>query len=70
MSSFGFSESEVRRFIERELRQREASTSFYWESEEAEELLELVVEVVGKLIVANNKKFSDDMKRDFRSLSR
>jgi hypothetical protein len=37
-----------------------AFTSFYWESEEAEEVLDLLTEVVAKLITANNAKIARD----------
>jgi hypothetical protein len=36
------------------------ATSFYWESEEAEEVLDLLTEVVAKLIAANNEKVARD----------
>jgi hypothetical protein len=60
MASYGFSEGEARRFLAKEIRDQAASTSFYWESEETEELLDIVVDAVVKLIVANNEKISRD----------
>jgi hypothetical protein len=60
MQGYGFSEDEARRFLEKEVRRRAASTSFYWESEETEEVLDLLVEVVAKLIAANNETMVRD----------
>ena len=66
MAEFGFSEHEARHFLSRELGKAAASTSFYWESEEVEELLDLVVDAVARLIAENNKKFRQDWERDSR----
>jgi hypothetical protein len=60
MADYGFTETEARAFLEKELRRHAASTSFYWESEEAEEVLDLLTEVVAKLIAANNAKMARD----------
>jgi hypothetical protein len=60
MRDYGFSENEARRFLEKELRRHAASTSFYWESEESEEVVDLLVEVFAKLVEANNKKMARD----------
>ncbi|HUA12796.1 MAG TPA: hypothetical protein VMA83_12440 [Solirubrobacteraceae bacterium] len=60
MRDYGFTEAETRDFLAKELRRRAASTSFYWESEESEEVLDLVVDVVSALIEANNKKMARD----------
>jgi hypothetical protein len=60
MADYGFTEAEARAFLEKELRRHAASTSFYWESEEAEEVLDLLTEVVAKLIAANNAKMALD----------
>jgi hypothetical protein len=60
MTDYGFTEADARRFLEAELRRRAASTSFYWESEETEEVLDLLTEVVAKLIAANNAKMARD----------
>jgi hypothetical protein len=60
MAGYGFTEAEARAFMEKELRSHAASTSFYWESEEAEEVLDLLTEVVAKLIAANNAKMARD----------
>lgn len=70
MATYGYSEDEARRFLERELRQVAASTSFYWESEETEELLDLLVGVISKLLAANNKKVAEDMQREWQRGSR
>lgn len=64
MSEYGFSEKDARRFLERELGQNEASTSFYWESEEVEELMELIVDAVAKTIAANNQRLVADWSRE------
>jgi hypothetical protein len=60
MADYGFTEAEARRFLEAELRRHAASTSFYWESEETEEVLDLLMEGVAKLIAANNAKMARD----------
>jgi hypothetical protein len=60
MAKFGFTELEARRFVERELEKAAPSTSFYWESEELEDLLDLLADVMVKLLEANNKKLTDD----------
>ncbi len=60
MSGYGFTEQETRRFLEKEVRRQAASTSFYWESEETEEVLDLLVAAVSKLIDANNAKMARD----------
>ncbi|HEY5194617.1 MAG TPA: hypothetical protein VIJ39_12195 [Solirubrobacteraceae bacterium] len=60
MADYGFTGAEARRFLEAELRRHAASTSFYWESEETEELLDLLVDAMAKLIAANNAKIAHD----------
>ncbi len=60
MADYGFTEAEARRFLEAELRRHAASTSFYWESEETQEVLDLLTEVMAKLIAANNEKIARD----------
>jgi hypothetical protein len=60
MADYGFTEAQARAFLERELRRHAASTSFYWESEETEEVLDLLTEVMAKLIAANNAKIARD----------
>ncbi len=60
MADYGFTEAEARRFLEAELRRYAASTSFYWESEETQEVLDLLTEVMAKLIAANNVKVARD----------
>jgi hypothetical protein len=60
MQGYDFSENEARRFLEKELRQRAASTSFYWESEETEEVVDLLVDVMARLVEANNAKMARD----------
>jgi hypothetical protein len=61
MAEFGFSEKQARDFLTRELEKAASSTSFYWESEDVEEALELIVDAVARLIAENNKRY----KRDF-----
>jgi hypothetical protein len=60
MADYGFTEAEAHRFLEAELRRHAASTSFYWESEETEEVLDLLTEAVAKLIAANNARMARD----------
>ena len=42
------------------MRRHAASTSFYWESEETQEVLDLLTDVMAKLIAANNAKIARD----------
>ena len=43
-----------------------ASTSFYWESEDVEEAIDMLVDAVSKLLDANNKRFKQDWEREMR----
>jgi hypothetical protein len=70
MANFGFDEAAARRFIERELEKAAPSTSFYWESEELEDLLDLMADVIVKLIEANNKKVTSDWEREMEKIAR
>lgn len=63
MRGYGLSEKEIREVLERELGKNEASTSFYWESDELDEVLDLVMDAVSKAIAANNNKIAQDWKR-------
>jgi hypothetical protein len=60
----GYSESDARRFLERELGQAASSTSFYWESDELEDLLDMMVDAVAKLIASNNERLLREFVRD------
>jgi hypothetical protein len=66
MRGFGFSEAEARAFLSREVERTASSTSFYWESEDVEEALEIVLDAVAKLIAENNRRFSRDLEQEFR----
>jgi hypothetical protein len=70
MVQFGFTEDATRRFIERELERAAPSTSFYWESDELEDMLSLLVDVLTKLIAANNKQITKDWESEMRKLAR
>lgn len=67
MAKYGFSEREIRELLERELGRSEASTTFYWENEEVEEALDMLVDAMTKVIAANNERLVKDWER---SLSR
>jgi Cdc6-like AAA superfamily ATPase len=60
--SVGLSEFEARNFLENQLSAME-STTFYWESEEAEDLVRLIVDLMARLIEENNKAIQDDLSR-------
>lgn len=64
LRDIGMSEKEARTFLDKELGRHESQTSFYWESEETEEVLDLVVGAVAKLLDANNRRIVQDMKRN------
>lgn len=70
MARFGFTDAEARRFIERELERAAPSTSFYWESDELEDLLDLMVDVMAKLVEANNAKVTHDWEAEIRKAAR
>jgi hypothetical protein len=61
VSKYGFSESEARAFLRKEIAQAAASTSFYWESDELEDVLDLVIDAVAKLLSANNARLERDL---------
>jgi hypothetical protein len=66
MPEFGFSEKQAREFLSRELERTAASTSFYWESDDTEEALDLIVDAVAKLLAANNKQYKRDYESELR----
>jgi hypothetical protein len=70
MRSLGLSEAAARRFIETELEKAAPSTSFYWESDELEDLLDLLVGVFAKLVEANNAKLTRDWEDQLRKVAR
>lgn len=59
MSHLGMTEQQAREFLLREVAKQESSM-FYWENEEVEDALDLVIDAVAKLIVANNAKLDAD----------
>jgi hypothetical protein len=61
----GMSESEARAFLWREIKRSDA-LRFYWESEEVEEAVEILVSAIAKLIEANNKKHDRDVEQSLR----
>jgi hypothetical protein len=60
--SYGMSESQIRSFLQRELLQSSSTSSFYWESDELEDAVQLVIEAVTRLMVANNARLAADIK--------
>ena len=60
----GFDRKQAAAFLDRELGRREGLTSFYWENEETEEVLDVVVDAVARLIEANNRKLLDDLSHE------
>jgi 20S proteasome alpha/beta subunit len=69
MTEFGYNERQARAFLDRELEKTASSTSFYWESEDVEEALELIVDAVAKLIAENNKRFKRDWEQELRRIA-
>ena len=65
MATPGMSDSEARAFLQRELRRSE-SLRFYWQSDEVEEAIDLLVDAFAKLVAANNQKFLDEWNRSLR----
>ncbi len=64
LGAYGMDEEGVRRFLERELGKSAATSSFYWESDELEEVLDLLVDAVARLIAANNRALTESIKRN------
>lgn len=59
---YGMGESQAREYLERELGKNASTTSFYWESEELEEALDLIIEAVSQLIAANNAALTQQIR--------
>jgi hypothetical protein len=59
--TYGFSEQKAREFLERELGRVASSSSFYWESDELEEALDIIVDAVARTIAANNRELTADI---------
>jgi hypothetical protein len=64
MPTYGFSDQQARDFLSREIDKAAASSSFYWESEDVEEAVELLVNAVAKMIAENNKRLIADLERE------
>jgi hypothetical protein len=62
LDPYGLSEAHVRELLERALGRSASSTSFYWESDELEEALDVIVDAIAKVIAANNKAMTDAIK--------
>ena len=62
----GLSEHEARAFLEGELERTAASTSFYWESEEIEEAMDLLIDAVARLVAHNNAVYERDVESEVR----
>ena len=60
MDAHGMTERQAREFLERQLGKHESTTQFYWESDEIEQALDLLVDALAKLIAANNAKIAAD----------
>ncbi len=60
---YGLSETQIRDYLQRELFQSSSTSSFYWESEELEDAVEMVIEAIVSLIVANNRQLTQDIKQ-------
>jgi hypothetical protein len=65
MSGYGFSESQARAYLRNEIESVAATTSFYWESDELEDVLDLVTDAVAKLVAANNAQLERDLTKTF-----
>lgn len=64
---FGMSAQEAEAFIRKELAKIEAQTTFYWNDDRLDEVLDAVVKVMAQLIEANGeaikKSFVDQQRR-------
>lgn len=66
MRGLGMPERELREFLEREIERNAASTTFYWENDETEEAMELLVDAFVKVLAANNKRIERDWQKGLR----
>lgn len=64
IGGYGMSEERLRAALERELEKAAGTTSFYWENDELDEVLDMVVETVAKVIAQNNAVLSGDLRRN------
>lgn len=64
MSHRGMTEQQAREFLLHEVAKQESST-FYWENDEVEEVLDLIIDAVAKLIAANNAKLDADRDSEY-----
>lgn len=64
MPTYGFSAHQARQYLAREVGKAAASSSFYWESEDVEEAVEMLVDAFSKLIAENNKRLIADWERE------
>ena len=66
MRGYGMSERELREFLEKEIERNAASTTFHWENEETEEVMDLLVDAVVRVMAANNKRIENDWQKAIR----
>jgi hypothetical protein len=66
MQGYGMSERELREFVEKEIERNAASTTFHWENDETEEVMDLLVDAFVKVLAANNKRIERDWQKSFR----
>jgi hypothetical protein len=66
MRGYGMSERELREFLEKEIERNAASTTFHWENDETEEVMDLLVDAVVRVMAANNKRIERDWQKAIR----
>lgn len=62
LDAYGWSESDAKRFIEREIARAASTSSFYWESDELDEVVDLLTSVFAKAIAKNNAVLTEHIK--------
>jgi hypothetical protein len=62
----GMKEESARAFLEAELQKRVSTSSFYFENEETEDLLELVLDLMAALIDENSRETQRSLARQLQ----
>jgi hypothetical protein len=63
LASLGLDRRKARDYLVSQISRGEGTTSFYWENEETEELLDLLIDAVAGLIEQNNREIEHSFSR-------
>jgi hypothetical protein len=64
LTSIGMSEEQIRAYLEREIGAKASTSTFYWDSEELEEAVDMLVDAISKVVAANNAAILSGLKRE------